>query len=57
MGVAQPGAAQSPTPANFSPSAVAGRERASGPTSRAKWAKKLFALASSGQRDLVKASR
>jgi hypothetical protein len=31
--------------------------RASGPTRRAKWAKKWFALAHSGSQDLVKTSR
>jgi hypothetical protein len=44
-----------PRPSGFC--AAAGRERASGPTRRAKWAKKWFALANSGQRDLVKTSR
>jgi hypothetical protein len=34
--------------------AVAGRERASGPTRRAKWVKKWFALRHSAARDLVK---
>jgi hypothetical protein len=47
-----------PAPANFAQLlGVTGRERASGPTRGAKWAKKWFALANSGQRDLVKASR
>jgi hypothetical protein len=44
-----------PAPSDFC--AVAGRERASGPTRRAKWAKKLFALRSWAQRDLAKTSR
>jgi hypothetical protein len=65
LGVAQPRAAQRrrggrrggerPRPSDFC--AVAGRERASGPTRRAKWAQKRFALGSWGQRDLVKPSR
>jgi hypothetical protein len=44
-----------PRPSEFC--AVYGRERASGPTRRAKWAKKWFALRSWAQRDLVKTSR
>ena len=51
---AQPCPAGAP-PGNFG--AVTGRERASGPTRRAKWAKKWFALRHSEARDLVKTSR
>jgi hypothetical protein len=63
LGVAQPGSRQVPRSgaggggSDFC--AVAGRERASLPTRRAKWINILFALGSwrHGQRDLVKTSR
>jgi hypothetical protein len=50
-----PGGPPPPPPSDLC--AVYGRERASGPTRRAKCAKKWFALRSWAQRDLVKTSR
>jgi hypothetical protein len=54
-GARRGGGVRPPRPSDFC--AVAGRERASGPTRRAKWAKIWFTLGHSGPRDLVKTRR